>query len=114
MKKVPYFAGCLLAMGSVVVALNWGAAAPANTPAETPLPSTAPDWVETVRLYSAFGPEMKTAIPIETQVTSKPDVKLPPQKSIKVEPRLMHTTPRSNDAQKSKKVPSPVASGHIL
>ena len=114
MKKVPYFAGCLLAMGSVVVALNWGAAVPANTAGEPPRPSTAADWVETVQLYSAFGPEMKTAIPIETQRTSKPDVKLSPKKPSGVQPRPMHTTPRSNDAQKSLTLPRPVASGHIL
>lgn len=115
MKKVPYFAGCLLAMGSAVVALNWDPAAPANTPAERPLPVTAPDWMETVRLYSAFGPETKPIKPTEPEQLSDPKVKLLPQTPIKAEPRLTRTTPRSTMGNNPKKRPSPSnASGHIL
>jgi hypothetical protein len=86
MRKVPYFAGCLLAIGSVVVALNWDRAVPAHTHAEMAMPATAPDWVETAQLYSAFGPDPKTTKTTESEPTSMPAAKLRPQTSAKVEP----------------------------
>src|SRR5215203_1058806 len=108
MRKVPHFAGCLLAMGSAVVALNWDPAVPTHTRAEIPLSGTAPDWVETVRLYSAFGPETKTIKPTESEPTSTPNVNLLPKTSVKAEPQLTRTTPRSTIGRNQKKPPIPV------
>ncbi len=77
-------------MGSAVVALNWDSAV--RPRAEMPLPATAPDWVETVKLYSAFGPETKTIRPTEPEATSSTEVKSLPPSPVKVEPRLTRTT----------------------
>jgi hypothetical protein len=78
-----------------------------------PLPATAPDWVETIELYSAFGPETKTIKPAEPEATSSPEVKSLPPPPAKVEGRRTATTTRPALGKNQKK-PSTNASGHIL
>ena len=69
MKKVPYFAGVALAGVSIVVALNWGARIPVETPYAVPVLSSVTMSPDTVQLFSAFGEHVET-----------PEIKLPPKK----------------------------------
>ena len=115
MKKVPYFAGVALVGGSVVVALNWGAQAPLETPYATPVPAPWAVSAETVQLFSAFGAEAespKPARPYQPSTLSS-DVKLPPRKPSKVLPSMKASVKSTKD--NPKRLPAlATASGHIL
>jgi hypothetical protein len=114
MRKVPYFAGVALLGGSVVVALNWGARAPMDTPYAMPVPSPWSVNAETVQLFSAFGAEAETPKPARPRQLSPPsDVKLPPKKPSNGQPSIKASVKSTKDNQK--RPPAFVnASGHIL
>ena len=79
MRKVPYFAGAALVGVTVVVALNWGARIPVESPYAVPTVSVKP---ETIQLFSAFGGHVeppKFPQPAEPASVA-PEIKLPPKK----------------------------------
>lgn len=115
MRKVPFFAGVALVGGSVVVALNWGARPPVETPYATPVPSPWSVNAETVHLFSAFGAEAETSKTARPHQPSRllPEVKLPPKKPSKAPPSINTSVKSTKD--NPKRPPAIVnASGHIL
>src|SRR4051812_28956115 len=82
MKKVPYFAGVALGGVGVVVALNWGARVPVETPYAVPVLSTVSVNPETIQLFSAFGGHVESPkFPRPAEPSSvAPEIKLPPKK----------------------------------
>ena len=110
MRKVPYFAGAALAGVTVVIALNWGARIPVDTPYAVPTVSVKP---ETIQLFSAFGGHVeppKFPQPAEPASVA-PEIKLPPKKL----PQLQSTkgTVKSSTTTGTQKR-QPAKSGHIL
>jgi hypothetical protein len=114
MRKVPYFAGVALVGGSVIVALNWGARPPAETPYATPVPAPWAVGAETVQLFSAFRAETETPKPARPSPSGlSPEVKLPPKKPPKAQPSVKDLVKSTNN--NPKRQPAVVnASGHIL
>ena len=112
MKKVPYFAGVALAGVSIVVALNWGARIPVETPYAVPVLSTVTMSPDTVQLFSAFGGHVeppKFPQPAEPASVA-PEIKLPPKKLPQLQ--LTKGTVKSTTTGTQKR--QPAKSGHIL
>ena len=114
MKKVPYFAGVALAGVSIVVALNWGARIPVETPYAVPVLSTVTMSPDTVQLFSAFGGHVESPkFPRPAEPSSvAPEIKLPPKKL----PQVQSTKDpvKSTTKGNQKRQPAGGNSGHIL
>jgi hypothetical protein len=109
MKRVPYFAGVALAGVTVVVALNWGARIPVETPYAVPTVSVKP---ETIQLFSAFGAQVETPkFPRAEPASVAPEIKLPPKKLPQVQ--SMKDTVKSTKKGTQKRL-TVANSGHIL
>ena len=113
MKKTPYFTGTLLAVGGVVVALNWGR--PNETPTTPLVPSTLSESesAETVQVFSAWATATEPVRP-DQPFSLWPDAKLPSKESPKVQSTIKNP-PKSTAGKILKRQPTVVnVSGHIL
>ena len=114
MKKVPYFAGVALAGVGAVVALNWGARIPVETPYAVPVLSTVSVNPETIQLFSAFGGNVEThkfPRPAEPSGLAS-ETKSPPKKLPQVQPTKDRV--KSATRENQKRQPAVANSGHIL
>jgi hypothetical protein len=112
MKKAPYFAGTLLAVGGVVVALNWGHPVETHAP---PVPSTLSESerAETIRLFSAWGTGTEPVRPDQPS-SVWPDAKLPRKDLPKVQSSTK-SPPKLTTGKILKRQPTVMnVSGHIL
>ena len=109
---VTHFAGTLLVLGAVVVALNWGH----SIPVETGPAAAEPDRAETAHLFSGSGPRATAILP-HPALSPWPDVKLPVKRSTSVQwTSTTATPPKARSVGKfPKQQPNVVnLSGHIL
>jgi hypothetical protein len=117
--NIPRFAGTLLTLGAMVVALNVGPTAPSQPhPAATPLMEATGE--ETVQLFSNFGPAQRPD-PRAVPANLWPEVTPPKAKVTKSDHTPKKPEPVSGSAQvkaaspkASHKKPMMSASGHIL
>ena len=119
MKKVPHFAGTLLAIGTVVVALNSGPTVPVES-APIKASVTAPlVGVETTRLFSAVRMDdypaiTAPAVPAQPR-GSAPEIKVPAKKPTATQQPLQKGPPKSKFAKTPNKQPALLSrTGHIL
>ena len=121
MKKVPHYAGTLLAIGTVVVALNYGPTVPvgiesAPIKASVTAPLVA---VETSRLFSAVKMDdypaiTAPAVPAQPR-GSAPEIKVPAKKLTATQQPLQKGPPKSKFAKTPNKQPALLSrTGHIL